>query len=93
MPTACLAHSPIAAAFIVDGALCPIVGRVAMNMTEIDLTGAPRARPGSEVTLIGCDGDAAVRADDWAAWTESINYEIVARLPGELRREYEEAIG
>lgn len=74
--------------FIVDGALCPIVGRVAMNMTEIDLTAAPNAHVGSAVTLIGADGDAAVRADDWAAWSDTINYEIVTRLPSELRREY-----
>ncbi len=76
-------------AFLVDGALCPIVGRVAMNMTEIDLTNAPKARVGSTVTLIGRDGDAAVTADDWAGWAETINYEIVTRLPAELPREYD----
>jgi alanine racemase len=75
-------------AFLVDGARCPIVGRVAMNMTEIDLTAAPKARAGSTVTLIGGDGDATVSADDWAAWGETINYEIVTRLPSELPREY-----
>jgi alanine racemase len=74
--------------FAVDGALCPIVGRVAMNMTEIDLTLAPRARVGSSVTLIGRDGDAIVSADDWATWADTINYEIVTRLPAELPREY-----
>jgi alanine racemase len=74
--------------FAVDGALCPIVGRVAMNMTEIDLTLAPRGRVGSSVTLIGRDGDAVVSADDWATWADTINYEIVTRLPVELPREY-----
>jgi alanine racemase len=75
-------------AFAVDGALCPIVGRVAMNMTSIDLREAPNAHVGSKVTLLGTDGDARVDADMWAAWSESINYEIVARLPSELPREY-----
>ncbi|HTX60595.1 MAG TPA: alanine racemase [Verrucomicrobiae bacterium] len=75
-------------AFAVDGALCPIVGRVAMNVTEIDLTHAPNAHAGSTVTLIGNDGAAAVTADQWAAWCDTINYEIVARLPAELPREY-----
>src|SRR5580704_12821015 len=77
-----------AGASVVDGALCLIVGRVARNMTEIDLSRAPRARVGSTVTLIGRDGDAVVGADDWANWAETINYEIVARLPAELPREY-----
>lgn len=75
-------------AFCVDGALCPVVGRVAMNLTQIDLTNAPNARVGSKVTLIGSDGDVAVTADDWAGWAETINYEIVTRLPSTLPREY-----
>lgn len=77
-------------AFVVDGARCPIVGRVAMNMTEIDLSQAPNAHVGSEVTLIGRNGGSAVTADDWAAWCDTINYEIVTRLPSELPREYVE---
>ncbi len=75
-------------AFAVDGAICPIVGRVAMNMTEIDLTLAPSARIGSTVTLIGHDAGATVSADDWATWADTINYEIVTRLPSEVRREF-----
>jgi alanine racemase len=77
-------------AFAVDGALCPIVGRVAMNVTEIDLSAAPAARAGTAVTLIGSDGGAHVGADDWAQWSDTINYEIVARLPGELARVYDD---
>jgi len=75
-------------AFVVDGARCPIVGRVCMNATLIDLAAAPAAHPGSAVTLIGVQGDAEVSADDWAAWAETINYEIVARLPAEIPRDY-----
>lgn len=75
-------------AFAVDGALCPVVGRVAMNMTQLDLTNAPDAHMGSRVTLIGGDGDAVVSADDWAQWSETINYEIVTRLPSEVPRIY-----
>jgi alanine racemase len=79
-------------AFCVDGALCPIVGRVAMNLTQIDLTNAPNANVGSKVTLIGRDGDVSVTADDWAHWAETINYEIVTRLPAALPRDYVEGI-
>ena len=75
-------------AFCVDGALCPIVGRVAMNLTQLDLTNAPNAQAGSKVTMLGHDGDVAVTADDWAQWAETINYEIVTRLPSTLPRDY-----
>ena len=74
--------------FCVDRARCPIVGRVAMNLTQLDLTNAPDAHVGSAVTLIGRDGGVAVTADDWAHWAETINYEIVTRLPSTLPREY-----
>jgi alanine racemase len=74
--------------FVVHGQRCPIVGRVCMNMTLIDLANAPQANPGDAVSLIGNTGDAPVTADDWAGWAETINYEIVTRLPAELHREY-----
>ncbi len=76
-------------AFIVEGQRCPIVGRVAMNVTLIDITAAREARSGSRVTLIGRDGSAVVTADDWAHWADTINYEIVTRLPAHIPRVHE----
>jgi alanine racemase len=76
-------------AFVVDGVRCPIVGRVAMNATMIDITTAVAAHTGSRVTLIGHDGAASVTADDWARWDDTINYEIVARLPVHIPRTHE----
>ncbi len=76
-------------AFIVDGARCPIVGRVCMNVTLLDLGSAPAARSGTPVTLIGTQGETTVSAEDWATGAETINYEIVARLPAGIPRDYE----
>jgi alanine racemase len=76
-------------AFLVNGQRCPIVGRVCMNMTMVDLAAAPDAKPGGEVTLIGTQGEAAVTADEWGEWAETINYEVVSRLPAELPRVYD----
>lgn len=75
--------------FLVDGAPCPIVGRVAMNMTTIDLSAAPNAHAGSRVVLIGEDHGRAVTADDWASWSQTINYEIVTRLASHIPRVFE----
>jgi alanine racemase len=76
-------------AFLAGGKRCPIVGRVCMNMTMVDLAAAPDAKPGDDVTLLGRQGDSEIGADDWAQWAETINYEIIARLPAELPRAYE----
>jgi alanine racemase len=75
-------------AVLVAGARAPIVGRVCMNMTMVDVTDIPQARPGSVVTLIGSDGAESLGAEDWGRWAETIDYEIVARLPAELPRIY-----
>ena len=73
---------------LIDGARCPIIGRVAMNMCIVDLTHAPQAKSGSRVTLIGRDGEEEITAEDWGTWSNSINYEIVSRIPESLPRVY-----
>jgi alanine racemase len=75
-------------AMLVAGERAPIIGRVCMNTTFIDVTDIPEARAGSRVTLIGRHGDASISADDWATWAGTINYEIVTRLPREVPRRY-----
>ncbi len=75
-------------AVLVGGRRAPIVGRVCMNMTMIDVTDVPTAHPGQTVTLIGRDGEERLVAEDWADWTDTIAYEIVARLPAEIPRNY-----
>jgi alanine racemase len=77
-------------AVLVDGALAPIVGRIAMNMCYVDLSRAPHAHAGSKVTLIGRDGEREITADDWAMWADTINYEIVTRLPSTLTRAFDD---
>jgi alanine racemase len=61
----------------------PVLGRVSMNMTIIDITDVPHARVGDEVILMG-DYD-GVRASDLAARIGSTNpREITTRLPTQI---------
>jgi alanine racemase len=63
--------------------LAPVLGRVSMNMTIIDVTDVPHARAGDEVILMG-DYD-GVRASDLAARIGSTNpREITTRLPTQI---------
>lgn len=75
-------------AVLVDGVRCPIVGRVCMDMTMLDVTGVRAPRPGMLATLIGRDGEDVIAAEEWAEWAGTINYEIVARLPAHVPRTY-----
>ncbi len=71
---------------LVCGKKAPIVGRIAMNMTTIDITDIPEANETSIVTIIGQDGNALVTAEEQAAFGDTINYELLARLPDFILR-------
>ncbi len=64
----------------------PIVGRVCMNMTMIDVSDIRAAGIGDAVTLIGKDDGETVSADSLAALCGTIHYEIIARLGRHIPR-------
>ncbi len=70
---------------LVNGYFAPIVGRVSMEKTSINVTRIPDVAIGTEVVLIGSQGDASITADDVARRLDTNNYEVVcsvlARVP------------
>ena len=71
---------------LVDGAICPIVGRVSMDQITIRL---PRSFPlGTKVTLIGQEDSANISVQDWADYLGTINYEVVCLLSDRIPRLY-----
>jgi len=73
---------------LLKGAVVPIVGRVCMNMTILDVSKRPQSRPGDEVVIIGRSKSKEISATDVADWAGTINYEIVTRLPESIPRIY-----
>ena len=74
--------------FLVAGRPAPIVGRVSMDWTTIDVTGIPGASVGDDVTIIGGIGDDLIRAEDLAAITDTISYEITCGISQRVPRRY-----
>ena len=72
-------------AVLVRGKRAPIVGRVCMDLTMIDVTDIRGVRQGDEVVLLGCQGREKISADEMALWAGTISYEILtsisARVP------------
>ena len=70
---------------LVHGQFAPVVGRVSMEKTSINVTHIPDVAIGDEVVLLGKQGDAEITADDVAARLETNNYEVIcsilARVP------------
>ena len=75
---------------VVNGQRAPVVGKVSMNTTMIDVTDIPGVKPGDEVVLFGRQGEAevtqgeledangALLADLYTVWGNS-NPKIVKR--------------
>ncbi|HTU00162.1 MAG TPA: alanine racemase [Candidatus Sulfotelmatobacter sp.] len=78
---------------LVRGRRIPMVGRVCMDMTLLDVTDCPEARVGDEVVLLGRQGAEAVGADDVAALQGTISYEVLARIGPRIPRRYDGAVG
>lgn len=73
---------------IVKGQRAPVVGRVCMDMTMLDVTQAPSLNVGDWVTVIGEEGGEAVWADDLARQAETIPYEILCGIGERVARIY-----
>ncbi len=65
---------------LLNGKKAPIVGRISMDMSIIDVTDIPNARAGDEVVIIGVQGKESITAEEVALKAGTINYEIVTRI-------------
>ena len=64
---------------LIRGQFAPVVGRIAMNMTMLDVTDVG-ADLDDEVVLIGRQGNAEIRVEELAEKIGTISYEVVARI-------------
>lgn len=65
---------------------CPIVGRVSMNMTSIDVSKVKDVRIGTEVVVISRNEKDPNSIESIAKLEGTIDYEVVAKIPAQLRR-------
>jgi len=71
---------------LVGASRAPVVGRVCMDLTMIDVTDIRNVQPGAEVVLLGRQGAAEISADEMAAWTNTISYEILTSIGARVPR-------
>jgi len=65
---------------------CPVIGRVSMDLTTIDLTDVPNAAMGDEVTLLDNDPLSPASIYRLATLAQTIPYEILTRIGSRVRR-------
>jgi alanine racemase len=68
---------------LVGGRRVPVVGRISMDVSVVDITHVAGVRPGDVATFIGTDGGERISVDEVAELVGTISYEI---LTGFTRR-------
>ena len=71
---------------IVGGKKAPIIGRICMDQTMIDVTDIPDVKIGDEVLVFGSGEHGERTADDLADCADTINYEVVYTISKRVPR-------
>ena len=72
---------------LVHGQRAPLVGRVSMEKTTINVSHIGDVRAGDEVVLLGRQGYDEISADEIAGWIGSINYEVLTSVMPRIPRQ------
>lgn len=75
-------HAPTGTPVVINGVRTRLLGRVSMDMLNVDLSGIPEAQVGSEVTLWGD----ALPIDEVAHAAGTIGYELMCAITPRVRR-------
>jgi len=71
---------------LVQGRRAPIIGRVSMDLTIVDVTDLPAIQVGDEVLILGARDGQSILAEDIAAVAGTISYEIVTGISRRVPR-------
>ena len=71
---------------LVRGDQAPIVGRISMDQTVLDVTGIPGVEAGDEVVILGSQGTEAITAFDHAHVAGTIPWEVFTRIAARVPR-------
>ena len=78
---------------LINGAPCPVIGRISMDYTTVDVSKAGNVKPGDEVIALGGRGKYAVTPDDWASLKGTHAYDIICSFGNRVERVYREGAG
>ncbi len=73
---------------IVKGVYAPVVGRVSMDLTLVDVTGIEGVRVGDQVTMLGADGPLLLPTEDLARTAGTLSYEITCGVSARVPRRH-----
>ena len=73
---------------LIGGKKAPIVGRICMNLSAVDITGIKGVETGDEAVILGTQGKPTITGDDIARNAGTISYELFCAMGRLNRKEY-----
>lgn len=71
---------------LLNGMEAPVIGRICMDQTLVDISGIPEVEQGDTAVIIGSSGNREITAYDVAERTGTITNEVLSRLGARLER-------
>jgi alanine racemase len=71
---------------LVRGERAPLVGRISMDQSVLDVTEIPGVEPGNEVVILGAQGSETITAFDHADSAGTIPWEVFSRIAARVAR-------
>lgn len=78
---------------LVRGQRCPILGRVTMDQTVVDVTDVAGASCGDEVVLVGRQGEAEISLAEFSRAADTIPWETLTSVTKRVPRVYKTVLG
>lgn len=73
---------------LIRGKRAPVIGRVTMDQTIIDVTDSPEVSLGDEVTLIGQSAKESITISDWSRLANTIEWDVYCSITKRVPRNY-----
>jgi alanine racemase len=79
---------------LIAGRRCPILGRVCMDQTVVDVTDVPAAvKCGDPVVIVGRQGAEEITVAEFSRWSDTIPWETLCSVTKRVPRLYRTALG
>ena len=78
---------------LIAGRRCPVLGRVTMDQTIVDVTGVPGVKCGDEVVLVGRQEGGGISITEFSHWADTIPWETLCSVTKRVPRLYRTPLG
>jgi alanine racemase len=81
------------ASVLIQGVRCPVLGRVTMDQTVVDITDVGSVACGDEAVLVGRQGAGEISIGEFSRWADTIPWETLCSVTKRVPRLYRTALG